>query len=466
MQLIITEHYYPMKKYLLFIGIILFSGKTSQAQGIQFESGTFEEARAKAKAENKILFVDVYTSWCGPCKKMAKEIFTREEVGDYFNRHFINYKQDGEKGYGPELMKTYRIQAVPTFLFLDSQQNAVLIIKGFHTAKDFLQAASQVNFFRKYGGMAQVERYKKGSGSVEFFKDYYEIAPPEEKPELLNHYLSAMTDKQLIDLETGPLIKEITLYNPQLFQRIAQNIAQLPPTAPLEYAPYYIQAFENKTGTLLEESILQGKHARFQELLKIKKILNRTQPVKNDMQYTLMTASGDLLNLWYDAHNKVNPEKFKKSLEHYMATLIEANPLDSLQADCEHLAFRIHHPDTSWMGKLIQNQVNYQDILIWTYRPISNLIVEWTDYYWRISPSGKEIHERCLAWLEYACKANPYNPETVVKAAPLLLRLKAKKAAGTYVREVLQALQTLGYTDEKDLRELQSILNDIENDKL
>lgn len=455
-----------MKKKELLFFLLLSLSNIVMAQGITFEQGSFEEALAKAKTENKLLFVDVYTSWCGPCKKMAKEVFTREEVGDYFNSHFINYKQDGEKGYGPELMKKYTIKAVPTFLFLDPQQNLVLAIKGFHTAKDFLKAASNVNFFRKYGGMAQVEIYKKGSGSVDFFKDYYEIAPEEEKPELLNHYLSAMTDQQLIDMETGSLIGEISLYNPQLFQRIAQNIAQLPSNIPLEYFPYYIQPFENKIGTFLEESIQQGKQAKFRELLKIKKILNRTKPVKNDIQYTLMTASDDLLNLWYDAHNKANPEKFRKSLDQYMSTLIQANPTDSLQADCENIVFRIHHPDTSWMGKLLQSQVNYQDILIWTYRPISNLIVEWTDYYWRISSSEKEIHKRCLDWLEYACKANPYNPETVVKAAPLLVRLKEKKAAGAYVRKTISSLQAIGYNNEKDLRELQSILDDIENDKL
>lgn len=453
------------KKELLFFLLLGFSNIVL-AQGITFEQGSFEEALTKAETENKLLFVDVYTSWCGPCKKMAKEVFTRNEVGDYFNRHFINYKQDGEKGCGPELMKKYNIKAVPTFLFLDPQQNLVLTIKGFHTAKDFLKAAPNVNFFRKYGGMAQVEIYKKGNGSVDFFKDYYEIAPEEEKPEILNHYLSAMTDQQLIDPESGSLIGKISLYNPQLFQRIAQNIAQLPPTAPLEYFPYYIQPFENKIGTFLEESIQQGKQAKFRELLKIKKILNRTKPVKNDIQYTLMTASDDLLNLWYDAHNKVNPEKFRKSLDQYMSTLIQANPTDSLQANCENIVFRIHHPDTSWMGQLLQSQINYQDLLIWTYRPISNLIVEWTAYYWRTSPSEKEVHKRCLSWLEYACKANPYNPETVVKAAPLLVRLKEKKAAGTYVRKVLGSLQAIGYDNEKDLRELQSILDDIENDKL
>ena len=169
------------KKELLFFLLLGFSNIVL-AQGITFEQGSFEEALTKAGTENKLLSVDVYTSWCGPCKKMAKEVFTRNEVGDYFNRHFINYKQDGEKGSGPELMKKYNIKAVPTFLFLDPQQNLVLTIKGFHTAKDFLKAASNVNFFRKYGGMAQVEIYKKGNGSVDFFKDYYEIAPEKKNP--------------------------------------------------------------------------------------------------------------------------------------------------------------------------------------------------------------------------------------------------------------------------------------------
>lgn len=52
-------------------------------QGINFFRGSFEEALKKAQQENKQIFVDVYTSWCGPCKMMAKEVFTRSDVGSF-----------------------------------------------------------------------------------------------------------------------------------------------------------------------------------------------------------------------------------------------------------------------------------------------------------------------------------------------------------------------------------------------
>ena len=65
-----------------------------QDQGICFYSGNWEEVCRKAAGENKVIFLDVYTSWCGPCKKMASEVFTLPEVGSFFNTHFINYKID------------------------------------------------------------------------------------------------------------------------------------------------------------------------------------------------------------------------------------------------------------------------------------------------------------------------------------------------------------------------------------
>jgi uncharacterized protein YyaL (SSP411 family) len=59
----------------------------------------------KAKKENKLIFVDAYASWCGPCKLMVKNIFPLKTVGDYYNSHFINAKIDMEKGEGIELAK-------------------------------------------------------------------------------------------------------------------------------------------------------------------------------------------------------------------------------------------------------------------------------------------------------------------------------------------------------------------------
>src|ERR1035437_4011181 len=100
---------------------LLYGGKVF-AQ-IKFEHGTFTEIKAKAKAENKLIFMDAYTSWCGPCKWMAKTVFTNDTVAGYCNEHFICVQFDMEVGEGIELAKQFMIRSYPTFIFADAQGN-------------------------------------------------------------------------------------------------------------------------------------------------------------------------------------------------------------------------------------------------------------------------------------------------------------------------------------------------------
>lgn len=455
-----------MKKYLLLIGIFLFLGNKSKAQGIIFEHGSFTEALVKAKAENKLLFVDIYTSWCGPCKRMSQETFTQSKLGNYFNRNFINYKQDGEKNDGPELMKKFEITTVPTFLFLDGEGKLVLKLHGFHSANDFLNIASNIDFYNRYGGSSQVEIYKKGSGTVDFFKDYYEIATEKEKPVLLNRYLSVMPDDQLLSEQSASLVSNLSVYDYNLFLRIAKGIAKVKPSASFDYLVLYISPFENTIATYLEESIKEGRQERFRKLLEIKHLLNQSEQKKDDIQYTLITASDELLNLWYDTQNRTNPEGFPKSFKQYMDKLINTHPIDSLREDCNGIECRINHPDTSWLGKIVQDKIDYHSTLLWAYRPIANQIVEWTDYYWRLSPSNRVTRKQCIDWLKYACEANPYNPETIIKATPLLIHLKQKKAAIAYLEEIIKSLESLKHKETQALENLRYTLEDVKNDKV
>jgi len=106
-----------MKKQLLIISVLLFS-LFGFSQGIEFEHGTWKEVLEKAKQTNKPIFIDVYTSWCGPCKKMSKEIFPLAEVGKVFNANFVCYQIDAEKGEGIEIAKKYEVTSYPTYLFI------------------------------------------------------------------------------------------------------------------------------------------------------------------------------------------------------------------------------------------------------------------------------------------------------------------------------------------------------------
>ena len=75
-------------------------------QGIEFmDNEPWSKVLQRAKEQNRLIFMDCYTVWCGPCKGLAQDVFPQKQVGDFFNAHFVNVKYDMEKGEGPELAK-------------------------------------------------------------------------------------------------------------------------------------------------------------------------------------------------------------------------------------------------------------------------------------------------------------------------------------------------------------------------
>ena len=125
-----------MKK-ILFPMICLLFGLTTQAQ-TNFREITFDQAVAAAKSEGKLVFVDVMTSWCGPCKMMAREVFPQKMVGDYMNKTFVCIKIDAEKGEGVQIAKTYNVHSYPTFLMLDTEKREVARLIGYKEGESFV----------------------------------------------------------------------------------------------------------------------------------------------------------------------------------------------------------------------------------------------------------------------------------------------------------------------------------------
>lgn len=110
----------------------------NEETGIQFTSGKWAEILQKAKEENKLIFLDAYASWCGPCKMMNKRVFSKEKIGKFYNKNFINVKIDMEKGEGPQLARTYKVRAYPSLYFIDHNGNVKLSAIGYQPPDKFL----------------------------------------------------------------------------------------------------------------------------------------------------------------------------------------------------------------------------------------------------------------------------------------------------------------------------------------
>lgn len=127
-----------MKNLVLSLTLLFTFSAIAQNRHIIFESGNLASVFEKAKKENKLIFVDAFTTWCGPCKHMAKHVFTNDTVADYYNTNFVNLKLDMEKGEGIEFAQKYDVNCFPNLMFLDANGNVVHRMGGSMPSAQFI----------------------------------------------------------------------------------------------------------------------------------------------------------------------------------------------------------------------------------------------------------------------------------------------------------------------------------------
>jgi len=121
--------------------LVLFAS-SSYAQSINFIKNDLNKALRKAKKENKLIFVDGYTTWCGPCKMMDANVFNDSQISDFFNNSFINVKMNLEEGEGLDFAKKYSPPAYPTFYFLTAQGDIHHMALGAYNINDLMLVAN------------------------------------------------------------------------------------------------------------------------------------------------------------------------------------------------------------------------------------------------------------------------------------------------------------------------------------
>ena len=207
------------------VALLLFSSTLIFGQGINFFHGTWEEALQQAAKEEKLIFVDAYAKWCGPCKRMAKDVFTQQSVGDYYNENFINMKIDMEEGMGLTFRQDYPVRAFPTLMFIDEKGEIVRKQVGAQQVPGFIALGEDVvTSYDRSGEYA--EEYEKGNRDYDLVLQYVKALNKSGKPssKIANDFLRNNKDLSG-DRLTDFLYEAVTTSDSRIFDLYA---AQLP----------------------------------------------------------------------------------------------------------------------------------------------------------------------------------------------------------------------------------------------
>jgi thioredoxin-related protein len=196
----------------------------TEDKGVKFIHEDFATALEKAKMENKILFMDAYTTWCGPCKLMTKNTFPDTTVATFYNKNFINLKLDMEKGVGPALLTRYGITAFPTLLFVDGEGSIVHKALGFHDVEQFVELGNTV-LTGSQTLSSWTKKYDNGERTPTFLKDYamkLAEAYDKRKGQVAEEYLATQTD-WLVDENLDFIYKFTEGVEGKLFPFLVKN---------------------------------------------------------------------------------------------------------------------------------------------------------------------------------------------------------------------------------------------------
>lgn len=197
-----------MKKALISLCVIAVSAMCAYAQ-TDFRHITFDEAKAAAKAEGKNIFVDFYTTWCGPCKRLASHVFPTRQVGDYLNSNYVCLKLDAEKE-GADLAKAIKVQAYPTLAVFDAEGQLLGSFAGLKEGEDFIVAVDALRDPELKPERVR-ERYAAGErtpGLILAYAGLIKESNPrdyvkgmEEATKIVDEYYSTLTDSQRLQPE-------------------------------------------------------------------------------------------------------------------------------------------------------------------------------------------------------------------------------------------------------------------------
>lgn len=332
-----------MKNLVTTFFVLLFSFTFAQEEGIKFDQSAFKDLLARAKKEKKLVFIDAYAVWCGPCKMMDKNVFTQKSVGDYFNKTFVSSRIDMEKGEGREIAQKFAVRSYPTFLFLNGDGELVSQNYGYMEPSLFLSMAQEVKAGNSKEGSMK-ERFAKGEKSPEFLMNVMKLNSSSDfefaKKASERYFANRNSKEPLTKDEVGLLFYFIKSSKDPNFKILIDKKDEITPFLPEQsYNEYKNQilladvmetAIDNTNHNINEEKFMQaaeplvGKEAANTKLNQIKlsyyeQNANYAAYEKTALEYyknpDLFEANETLKPAWIFSEHITNKASLKKAAE-------------------------------------------------------------------------------------------------------------------------------------------------------
>lgn len=212
----------------LFIAFLAITFQTiiSQNQFIPIDI-PYKTALETAKKESKPLFVMLYADWCPHCNLMKSEVLSDPAVKDFLNKNFVCTFKNIEKEEGIALKTKFNTKSLPTFLFLDSNENLIYALKGEMKKAEFLNEIQYSLNPKMQLPYLEKEFMSDPSNSDKFFTYLNTLKKGKDRTELspaTHIYLNTQSDKQLIsELNWRVIANGVTDIKSREFQFVLQH---------------------------------------------------------------------------------------------------------------------------------------------------------------------------------------------------------------------------------------------------
>jgi len=286
-----------MKSLLIVTFVILNFAGTSFAKE-PFSKLDFEQACELAKKENKLVLIDFFTTWCGPCKRLDQTTWQDTKVVQFLTDQVIALKIDAEAQ--KDLAKRFKVTAYPTIVFIKSDGNELDRITGYRDAQPFL---------------AEANALLKGTDSLTYVKELATQEKNQYNLELRLQYANVLAQKDHYQESVDQYwwcYNYSLQYNSTLIPYCLGSILQLS-----QSYPEAKQALIDRRNEL-ENSVLTGQATPIQ--------------LKDFASLNICLGEAEK-NLDLYEHNKTNKELRAEILDYVIDNLLEAKRYGEIVAD-------------------------------------------------------------------------------------------------------------------------------------